>query len=104
METRVAGFDWDEANRDKCQKHGVSVAAIESLFRWPLAIFPDPAHSRGETRFKAIGRTEAGRYVLLVFTLRSRADGTFIRPISARYMHAKEVNYYETEAAEVEKR
>jgi hypothetical protein len=48
--------------------------------------------------------TEAGRYVLLVFTLRARADGTFIRPISARYMHAKEVKYDETEAAEAEKR
>jgi uncharacterized DUF497 family protein len=26
------GFDWDSGNRAKCQKHGVSIAEIESLF------------------------------------------------------------------------
>jgi uncharacterized DUF497 family protein len=100
----VAGFEWDEANREKCRKHGISVAAIESLFQRPVAVFPDPAHSRGETRFKAIGRTGEARHVLIVFTLRERDDETFIRPISARYMHAKEIEYYEKEAAKFEKR
>jgi uncharacterized DUF497 family protein len=33
--------------------------------------------------------------VFLVFTLRKRDEKTFIRPIGARYMHAKEVNRYE---------
>src|SRR5260370_28929712 len=28
----IAGFDWDEGNRSKCQKHGVSRAVIESMF------------------------------------------------------------------------
>jgi uncharacterized DUF497 family protein len=28
---QVAGFDWDEGNRSKCQKHGVSPAAIEDI-------------------------------------------------------------------------
>ena len=104
MDPRVAGFDWDDANRDKCQKHGISVAAIESLFRRPIAVVPDPTHSRGETRFKAIGKTDDARSVLTVFTLRKRGDETFIRPISARYMHAKEIKYYEKEAAKIEKR
>ena len=101
---RVAGFDWDEANRDKCERHGVAVATIETLFRQPLAIVPDPAHSRIETRFKAIGQIETGRYVLMVFTLRQRADALLIRPISARYMHQKEIKHYEEEIAKVEKR
>ena len=26
------GFDWDDGNRDKCQKHGVSIGEIERLF------------------------------------------------------------------------
>ena len=104
MNPRVVGFEWNAANRDKCQKHGVSVAAIESLFQRPIAVFPDPAHSLGKTRFKAIGKTDEGRCVLIVFTLRARAGETFIRPISARYMHAKEVKYYEKEAAKIEKR
>ena len=101
---RVAGFDWDEANRDKCERHGVTVAIIEALFRQPLAIVPDPAHSRAETRFKAIGQSESGRYVLMVFTLRERADPLLIRPIGARYMHQKEIRHYEKEIAKAEKR
>jgi len=101
---RVAGFEWDRGNRDKCLKHGVSIAAVESVFRGPLAVFPDPGHSGSEERFKAIGRTEEGRFVLIVFTLRKRGDETFIRPVSARYMHGKEVEHYEEEAAEAEKR
>jgi hypothetical protein len=101
---RVAGFDWDAANRDKCERHGVTVAAIEALFRQPLASVPDPAHSRAETRFKAIGQSESGRYVLMAFTLRERADALLIRPISARYMHQKEIRHYEEEIAKAEKR
>jgi len=95
----VAGFDWDRGNRNKCQKHGVSVAVIESLFRGSIAVLPDPAHSAREERFKAIGRAEYGRGVLIVFTLREHDGVTLIRPISARYMRRKESEYYEEEAA-----
>jgi len=80
------------------------MAEVEQLFRRPVAVFPDPAHSRGETRFKAVGKTEQGRSVLIVFTLRQHKDETFIRPISARYMHAKEVRHYEEEVAKIAKR
>ena len=45
MDLGVAGFDWDKGNRDKCQKHGVPLAAIEDLFHGPVAVFPDPAHA-----------------------------------------------------------
>ena len=101
---RVAGFNWDAANRDKCERHGLAVATIEALFRQPLAIMPDPAHSRAETRFKAIGRSESGRYVFMVFTLREQDAALLIRPISARYMHQKEIRHYEEEIAKAEKR
>lgn len=84
MDLGVAGFDWDKGNRDKCQKHGVPVAAIESLFHEPLAVFPNPVHSGTEERFKAIGRTDDGRGVLIVFTLRKQSDETFIRPTGRR--------------------
>jgi uncharacterized DUF497 family protein len=100
----VAGFEWDQANRDKCQKHGVSVEAIEAAFQKPIAVVPDPNHSAAEERFKAIGVTDEGRYVLIVFALRSRDGQTFIRPISARYMHRKEVRYYEETAAKTRDR
>ena len=65
---------------------------------------PDPAHSRAETRFKAIGRNETGRYVFMVLTLREQDAALLIRPISARYMHQKEIKHYEEEIAKVEKR
>ena len=100
----IAGFEWDEGNRDKCRKHGVSIVAVESLFHRPFAVFPDPAHSGIEERFKAIGWTDDERAVLIVFTLRKKEDGTFVRPISARYMHRKEVEHYEKEVTKAGKR
>lgn len=60
-------------------------------------ILPDTAHATTEERLRAIGRTEGGRYVFLVFTLRERGGQRFIRPISARYMHQTEIDSYEKE-------
>jgi uncharacterized DUF497 family protein len=103
MDLGVFGFEWDKSNRDKCQKHGVSLAAIESLFDGPLLVFRDAAHSGSEERLKAIGSTKGGRGVLVVFTLRKRGDATFVRPVSARYMHRKEVEHYEKEIEKIAK-
>jgi uncharacterized protein len=91
------GFDWDRGNRAKCQKHGLSIVLIESLFARPLAIIPSAADSQEERRFCAVGQTGNGRRVFLVFTLRRKADKQLIRPISARYMHKKEIESYEKE-------
>jgi uncharacterized DUF497 family protein len=77
----------------------VSLAAIEALFHRPVALYRDHAHSRDEERFKAIGKTDAGRSVVIVFTIRQRAGESFVRPISARSMHTKEIANYEEEAA-----
>ena len=97
----VAGFDWDRGNRTKCQKHGVSIEAIESLFTRAVAILPDDAHSEQEQRFRAIGWTDENRAVFVVFTLRRQGrnpdSDLLIRPISARYMHKKEIESYEKE-------
>lgn len=91
----IAGFDWDEGNRGKCQKHGVPLPALETAFHGGMAIFPDPAHSQDEERFIGLGQTEEGRAIFMAFTLRHIDSLTFIRPISARYMHRKEVEHYE---------
>jgi hypothetical protein len=84
MTLHANGFDWDKDNRVKCEKHGLSVSAIERLFTRPLAILPDAAHSQSERRFRAIGRTEKRRGVFIVFTLRRKGGEVLIRPISAR--------------------
>ena len=89
-----SGIQWDKGNRTKCQKHGVTIAEIEYVFQNDPGIAPDLAHSQAETRFFAIGKTREKRNVFIVFTIRE----TEIRPISARYMHEKEVSRYEKEA------
>jgi uncharacterized DUF497 family protein len=104
VRTKVAGFDWDEGNRRKYAKHGVSVSEIEHLFARPLMILPDPAHSEREERLRAIGRTETGRYVFLVFTVRKRGGADYIRPINARYMHRKEIDHYEAQNPQLRER
>ncbi|MEP7152685.1 MAG: BrnT family toxin [Nitrospira sp.] len=100
MDGSVSGFDWDEGNLAKCQKHGVSVSEIEGLFKRGITIFPDAGHSHSEERMKGIGKTGHGRYIFLVFTVRGRAGKKYIRPISARYMHKKEIEGYEKETSE----
>jgi uncharacterized protein len=100
MADTIAGFDWDFGNREKCRKHDVSLAEIEAVLRRPLAIHPARL-SRAEERFIAIGSTREKRNVLVVFTLRRRNGQTLMRPISARYMHRREVAHYE-KAAETE--
>jgi uncharacterized DUF497 family protein len=100
----VAGFDWDSGNRAKCQKHGVSIEQIETLFRNGPRIAPDPKHSKEEDRMLAVGRTRAGRPLFVAFTLRSKEGLRFIRPVTARYMHAKEIAAYEKESAKAQDR
>ncbi len=81
----------------KCTEHGVSVDEIETLFRGTIVLLPDETHAVTETRFRAIGTTGGGRYVFVVFTIRASARSLSIRPISARYMHPREVESYEEE-------
>ena len=94
------GFDWDAGNTAKCQKHGVSLLEIESLFSNRVLVLHDAANSEAETRFRAIGVTTAGRHVFVVFTWR----GKKLRPPSARYMHGKEVKRYDEDNPDIQER
>jgi len=87
-------FDWDDANRRKCQKHGVSVSEIEFLFTNNPQTIYDHKHSNVETRYFVVGKNKKDRYVFVSFTYRIKNDIRSIRPFSARYMHKKEVNNY----------
>ena len=89
-------FEWDTGNAKKCEKHGVSIAEIESLFGNMPIVYPNVNHAGAEVRYSAIGRNAADRGVFVVYTLRQRDGMHVIRPISARYMHKKEINYYES--------
>ena len=94
-----SGIDWDAGNLAKSQAHGVSIEEIESLFRGSPRVAPDPEHSAAETRYIAIGRTAGGRPLFVAFTFRDRDGRRLVRPISARYMHAKEARRYGEEGS-----
>lgn len=92
---KIAGFDWDDGNWPKCGKHGVSREEIEQVLLGRPAVMPDPHPA--EPRMRAIGKTAAGRYVFLVFMPRKIDGQTMLRPISARHMHQKEIDHYESQ-------
>jgi uncharacterized DUF497 family protein len=96
----TGGFDWDDGNRSKCQQHGVSIAEIETLFGHGPRVAPDPKHSADEHRLIAVGKTGAGRPLFVAFTMRTKEGRRLIRPVSARYMHAREIAAYEKAASE----
>lgn len=89
----IGSFDWDEGNWPKCGKHGLTKEEIEDVFRSGPTTNLDPSFV--ERRFRAVGRTRTGRFAFVVFTFRDRGGRMVIRPISARYMHAKEIRRYE---------
>ena len=92
--SKVIGFEWNEGNARKNERHGVSMAEAEQVFfSSPLLVLPDARHSESETRFYALGKTNEGRRLHVTFTLRD--DDQRIRVISARDMHRKERVIYE---------
>lgn len=89
---RITGFDWDDGNARKNEKHGVAQAE-EVFFNQPLLMLEDLRHRDHEARFHALGKTLDGRALHITFTL--RGDDTLIRVISARDMHRKERSVYD---------
>ena len=87
------GFGWDEGNLEKNWiSHKVTAAECEQVFfNLPLVVADDVKHSQNETRFYALGQTDAGRLLFLGFTIRHK----LIRVISARDMNRKERKVYQ---------
>lgn len=82
----IEGFQWDEGNASKnWTRHRVSQTEAEQVFlNRPLIVVGAPF--KGEARQFAFGRTEAGRLLTVVFTLR----GSLLRVISVRPMSRRE--------------
>ena len=83
----LIAFDWDDGNRLKNRKHGVSQSEAEEVFFSRPLLLVDPGHSEREPRYNALGETRAGRRLHITYTL--RVECTLIRVISARDMHRK---------------
>jgi uncharacterized DUF497 family protein len=87
-------FEWDEHNKEKNKlKHSVDWFEAEEIFaNVPIIFFYDTKHSRSEVRYVAFGKTDGGRLLLVVFTVR----GQKVRVISARDQNKKEREYYKS--------
>ena len=85
-------FDWDDGNIYKNEKkHGLKWQLIEEVFfNEPLLLFEDVKHSEKECRCFALGCTDEGVHLFIVFTKRVEK----IRVISARLMNKKERSIY----------
>jgi uncharacterized DUF497 family protein len=88
----VSGFQWDAGNSEKSWRgHGVRQAEAEQIFfNRPVVVARDPKHSGDEERYFSLGCTDAGRALVVVFTLR----GPLLRVISARPMSRRERRVY----------
>ena len=92
---QIVGFQWDAGNAYKSQdKHGVSQGEAEEIFfNQPLLVVDDTKHSVEEARYLALGVTNSGVPLSIVFTLRNKAS--LIRVVSARPMSKRERAFYE---------
>ena len=80
----------------------MSIAEVEALFVHSPGVAPDPKHSADEDRLIAVGNTSSGRPLFVAFTVRTIKGRRLIRPVTARYMHAREIAAYEKVAYEKE--
>ncbi|MCX8103106.1 MAG: BrnT family toxin [Candidatus Bipolaricaulota bacterium] len=93
---RVRKLIWFEEIIEKLsRKHRVSQNEVRDILtQRPLVRFVEKGHRPGENVYAALGRTSAGRYVI-VFFVRKR-DGQAII-LSARDMTKAERKHYERE-------
>jgi len=96
--SHVEGFEWDEGNIKKSwERHRVSYIECEEIFfNRPLVVQEDETHSKGEKRYYVLGKTNDGRYLFVVFTIRHNK----IRVITARDMSRKERRAYHAQIEE----
>lgn len=86
------GFEWDEGNSAKnWLRHEVrQPEAEQALLNTPVVVNVTSKHGASEARFIALGQTDVGRLLTVVFTIR----GTRVRVISARAMSKPERKIY----------
>ena len=88
------GFEWEDGNREKnWVSHQVTPAECEEIFFiQPLLVTHSSQQNDSEDRYYALGETNVGRRLFIVFTIRRKR----IRVISARNMSRKERKVYDS--------
>jgi len=86
-------FEWNYRKAQiNLEKHGVSFEEARTIFGDPLSLtIADTGHGEDEFRFAIVGRTIAGRLVVVSHVER----GETIRLISARLADRREKKAYE---------
>jgi uncharacterized protein len=86
-------FQWDPDKASiNAHKHGIAFEEAVTAFDDALSLtIPDPLHSQGESRLVLVGKSRAGRLLVVVHVER----GDSIRVISARTATRKERKTYE---------
>ena len=90
---RIKGLLWLDEIVDKLHyKHNVTQLEVREVFnKKPLFRFVEKGHRSGENVYLAMGRTEAGRYLIVIFILK-HDQRAFI--LSARDMTRTERKQY----------
>jgi uncharacterized DUF497 family protein len=90
---RIDGFIWLEEIVEKiARKHGINVSEAEEVFQnTPKFRFIEKGYRESEDVYAALGRTDAGRYVIVFFVY--KRDGRAL-PVSARDMSSSERRMY----------
>jgi uncharacterized DUF497 family protein len=85
----IAGFDWDAANVGHTLRHAVTPFEVEEVVARPHITVPART-VKSEERWKLFRKTEAGRYLVVVFTIRRK----LFRTVTAYEMNTTERKKY----------
>lgn len=89
----IKGFIWLTEIIDKIEnKHAVAAYEVESIFTGkPIFSRIKKGHVKGEDLYRALGQTDAGRYLSVFFIYKQTHEALVI---SARDIMDKERKYY----------
>ena len=90
------GFEWDAANLSHLMRHDVEPSEVEEVSNRAHLVVRAKTIG-GENRWKIFGKTAAGRYLVVVFTIRRR----LFRAVTAYEMNVIERRKY---ASQIDKR
>jgi uncharacterized DUF497 family protein len=89
MPGRFSGFEWDAANVGHILRYAVTPNEVEEVANGDCVVLPAPTVGR-EERWKLLGKTCAGRYLVVVFTVRRK----LFRTVTAYEMNSVERRRY----------
>ncbi|MBE2220855.1 MAG: BrnT family toxin [Anaerolineae bacterium] len=91
---KIIGLIWlDQYVEKLLTKHGVAQYEVEDIFyRHPRIEKAGRGHVQGENLYRALGQTEDGRYLIVIFIFKPSEQKALV--ISARDMDRKERKRY----------